>query len=164
LNKLGLVSGFILAPFLLLMFLPWGQSTLPLYLFDSGTSYIGIWGISPAATTNGINVNFWWFATTELNRILSGIVFWFFALFALSLCFAGAKQPVERGKKMYLAAFFLLLVPIVMLFVDGLGLGSLFLEKAFQFTDLVAGLRPGFFIYTATAILVLVAAITYKEA
>ncbi len=159
-----MVTGFILAPFMLLMFMPWGQSVLPLYLFDSGTQYIGIWGILPAGTMSYININFWWFSTTDLNRILSGAIFWFFTLFAMFLCFTGAKQPEERGKKMYLAAFFLLLVPIVLLFIDGLGLGSLFLDHVYPFMDLVTGLRPGFYIFTATMILILVAAITYKEA
>jgi hypothetical protein len=163
LNKLGIITGFILAPFLLLMFMPWGLSALPLYLFDSGTNYIGIWGISPAGMTTGININFWWFSTTEMNRILCGAVFWFFTLFAMFLCFAGAKQPEERGKKMYLASFFLLLVPIVMLFVDALGLGSLFLEHVYPFMDLIAGLRTGFYIFAADTVLILVAAITYKE-
>jgi hypothetical protein len=164
LNKLGMVTGFILAPFLLLMFMPWGQSVLPLYLFDSGTQYVGIWGISPAETMAGINILFWWFSTTDTNQILAGAIFWFFTLFAMFLCFAGAKQPEERGKKMYMAAFFLLLVPIIMLFIDGLGLGSLFLDKYYPFIEFVARLGPGFYIYTATMILTLVAAVTYKEA
>jgi hypothetical protein len=159
-----MVTGFILAPFLFFMFMPWGQSVLPLYLFDSGTQYIGIWGISPAGSMIGINLNFWWFATTDVNQILSGAIFWFFTLFAMFLCFAGAKQPEERGKKMYMAAFFLLLVPILMFFIDGLGLGLLFLDQRYSFMDLVAGLRPGFFIFTAATILALVAAVTYKEA
>ncbi len=164
LNKLGMVCGFILAPFLLFMFIPWGQSVLPLYLFDTGTRYIGIWGISPAGTTVGINLNFWWFATTDWKQIIAGAIFWFFTLFAMFLCFAGSKQPEERGKKMYMAAFFLLLVTIVMFFIDGLALGSLFMGSVYtNFMAFVAGLRPGLFIFIATTVLILVAAITYKE-
>ncbi len=163
-NKLGMVTGFILIPFLFFLFVPWGRSVLPLYLFDTGTQYIGIWGISPAGMTALISINFWWFATTDPNQILCGAIFWFFPLFASFLCLAGAKQPVERGKKMYLAAFFLLLVPIVLLFIDGLGLGSLFISHVYTFMDFVAGLQVGFYIFTADTILILVAAITYEEA
>ncbi|MBN2154234.1 MAG: hypothetical protein JW839_22455 [Candidatus Lokiarchaeota archaeon] len=163
-NKLGMVTGFVLAPFLLLMFMPWGRSTLPLYLFDTGTQYVGIWGMSPAGAMYWLNINFWWFSTTNLNRILCGAVFWFFTLFAMFLCFIGANQPEERGKKMYIAAFFLLMVVIVLLFVDGLSLGPIILDEDYLFMDFVARLQPGFYIFAAATVLVLVAGITYKEA
>ncbi|NMC05294.1 MAG: hypothetical protein GYA24_08790 [Candidatus Lokiarchaeota archaeon] len=163
-NKLDMVMGFILLPFLFFMFMPWGQSVLPLYLFDAGTNYIGIWGISPAGAMIGVNLNFWWFATTNVNRIICGVIFWFFTLFAMFLCFAGAKQPEDRSKKMNAAAFSLVLVPIILLLIDGLGTGSLFLDHVYTFGEFIAALQPGFFIYAATAILILVAAITYKEA
>nr|MDO8084455.1 hypothetical protein [Candidatus Sigynarchaeum springense]MDO8118553.1 hypothetical protein [Candidatus Sigynarchaeota archaeon] len=163
-NKLGLVNGFILLPFLFSMFVPWGRSILPIHLFDSGTQYFGIWGITPAGMTTMLNINYWWFATAEPRRILCGTIFWFFTLFAMFLCIVGSKQPEARGKKMYIAAFFLLLVVIVMFFIDALGLGSLFLPRVYSFFEFMARWAPGFYIFIGDTILILFAAITYKEA
>ncbi|MEX2681125.1 MAG: hypothetical protein Q6373_005965 [Candidatus Sigynarchaeota archaeon] len=162
-NKLGLVTGFILIPFLFLMFMPWGKSVLPLYLFDTGTQFVGIWGITPDEMTMPLNINYWWFATTEPTRILCGAIFWFFTLFAMFLSFVGAKQPEERSKKMYIAAFCLLIVVLMMLFIDALALGSLFLSHRYSFFEFVAGCAPGFYIFIGNTILIFVAAITYKE-
>jgi hypothetical protein len=163
-NKLGLVTGFISLPFLAFLYMPWGESLLQLYLFDSGTNVVGVWGIAPAGTMAIINLPAWWFWTSDMNRIVAGIVFWFFPIIATCLCFGGAKLPSEKGKKIYLAAFFLQLVMIIMLFVDALWLGSLFLDHVYPALEFFSRLGTGFYIFVFNMILVVLAATTYKEA
>ncbi len=165
-NKLGLLSGWIIVPFLLFMFMPMGFSRLPLFLFDggfdSGGKIIGIYGVSVGSYL-GDPVVAWWFLTTDVQQLLIGVLYWFFPFIAVFMCFGGVKRPPESGKRIYMAAFFLLSVPLVLLLVDVFFLGQLVVSQVYDFAGFVSGSRIGLWIYVANLVFILMAARLYKE-
>ena len=168
-NKAGIFAGCIMLPFILSLFIPWGKSLLGLYLFKDGGTYIGVFGFTTppvAGTAVEVWIWTWWFGMTVLNinRILIGVVFWLFPLISCVLCFSGAKKPSDKGKKYYIAAFFLLLVGIIVLIIDAMFLGALFISKIYTFAEFFGAINIGFYIYVFDMILALSSGLTYKEA
>lgn len=161
-NKVGFLAGWVLVPFLFLTALPMGYpySQLPLFWLEENGFLIGIFGKSLAA---GMPVMAWWFFTADLTQLLVGIVIWFFPLIGTILCFAGVNKPPDKGSKIYMSAFILQLIVIVLFFMDALFLGQIIVSELYSFMGLIESLEIGFWIYAINLIFILLAAKAYKE-
>jgi len=156
-----------LVPFLAFLFFPWGDSRLPLYFIDDNGMLIGVFGVS-IGYYQGMPVVAWWFLTADVIQLLIGVIYWFFPFISCLLCIFGSKQPPEKGKKVYIAAFFLQLIVLVLLFIDAFVLGQssrpFLLSRTYGVLELLAALNVGFWIYVFDMALAMIAAFTYKEA
>ncbi|MHA1371549.1 MAG: hypothetical protein ACTSRA_17750 [Promethearchaeota archaeon] len=167
-NKLGLLAGSILAVFLGLTSLPMGYSFIPLYLFNDNGVQIGIFGITINVSTGGPlsdsqSMMIWWFLYPTLRNILLGILFWIFPAVSTIICFAGINKPSERAKRIYSGAFFLLLVLVILIFLDGLFIGEIFMSHRYGVLEFFTNLNVGFWIVIFDMIIMILAGSTYKE-
>src|SRR5271157_2400818 len=110
-NKVGILSGCILIPFLLTLFFPWGKSLLGLYLFNDNGRYIGVFGSILGSTHNmalASWISTWWFTLQIMdpNQILFGVVLYAFPLISCVLCFVGGKKRLKKARSSTLPHFF----------------------------------------------------------
>lgn len=157
---MGFLVGVLTLPFVAYMYLPVGRASLPLFLFNDGGRYIGIFGIVTLAGTKPLVQ--WWFITSSTQQFLAGAVFWLFPVLACLLSFLGVKKPPESGRKIYAASFVLLLIPIVLLVLDASFFGQIVLQTTYDLGGFFAATGTGFWVYLFDMALAL-AAMGYKE-
>ncbi|MHA1681899.1 MAG: hypothetical protein ACTSUE_13250 [Promethearchaeota archaeon] len=160
-NKVGLLAGIITIPFLIFLWVPFGSSELPLYLFNDSGVLIGTYG---TYGYHGIPVKLWWFYTFEMKQILVGTIMWLFPLISAVLCFGGARKTPDEGRKFYYAAFFLHFIGIGLLSVDALFFGDIIVENIYTVMEFLQGLNVGFWIMVFNMFVMILAAKTYQEA
>ncbi|MHA1793526.1 MAG: hypothetical protein ACTSVI_12820 [Promethearchaeota archaeon] len=161
-NKLGLLAGLILLPFLILTGIPMGNSTLPLYLLEDGDRMIAIYGTTVPGV-GGLPSTTWWFMSFEFKDLLVGFITWFFPFISFIICMSGIKKSPKKGNRLYMAAFFLSLVVLILILMDAFFFGQFILTQKYGFIGFLSTIKVGFWIYCFDLIIMILAAKTYQE-